>query len=102
MTKFSNNVLFIFYQQQFTNVLLIEIRKGSLTSKERILKLISIITLMIISKIEHCDCMARSFVLSRYNHWAVIITLKARSFKMAARFFDVSESEIDQYFYFLE
>ena len=103
MTKFSNNVLFIFYQQQFTNVLLIEIRKGSLTSKERILKLISIITLMIISKIEHCDCMARSFVLSCYNHWAVIIlTLKARSFKMAARFLDVSESEIDQYFYFLE
>ena len=38
VTEFSNNVLFIFYQQQFTNVLLIEIRKGSLTSKERSLK----------------------------------------------------------------
>ena len=47
--------------------------------------------------------LARSFTLSRYYHRAVIITLKAVAvFKTAARFFDVSESEIDQYFYFLE
>ena len=41
--------------------------------------------------------LARSFTLSLYNHRAVIITLKPNSFKMAARFVDVSESEIDQF-----
>ena len=41
--------------------------------------------------------MAKSFAFCRYNHRAVIITLKASSFKMAARFLDVSESEIDQF-----
>ena len=46
--------------------------------------------------------LARSFALSRYNHHAVIIALKASVFKMAARFFYVWGSEIDQYFYFLE
>ena len=40
--------------------------------------------------------LARSFASSRYNLRAVIITLKASVFKMAARFVDVSESEIDQ------
>ena len=44
--------------------------------------------------------LARSFALSRYNQRAVIIRLAV--FKMAARFVDVSESEIDQKFYFLE
>ena len=39
--------------------------------------------------------MARSFASSRYNHRAVIITLRA-VFKMAARFIDDSESEIDK------
>ena len=39
--------------------------------------------------------MARSFASSRYNHCAVIITLRA-VFKMAARFIDDSESEIDK------
>ena len=46
--------------------------------------------------------LARSFALSRYNHCAVIITLKASSFQNGSRFDDVSESEIDQYFYFLD
>ena len=46
--------------------------------------------------------LAGRFALSRYNHRVVIITLKATSFQNGARFFDVSESEIDQYFYFLE
>ena len=49
--------------------------------------------------------LARSFALSRYNHHAVIITLKASRlavFKTAARFFDVLELEIDRYFYFIE
>ena len=36
--------------------------------------------------------LARSFALSGYNYRAVIIAV----FKMAARFFDVSGSEIDQ------
>ena len=41
--------------------------------------------------------MARSFALSRYNHRAVIITLKAIAvLKITARFVDVSESEVDQ------
>ena len=40
--------------------------------------------------------LARSFALSHYNHRTVIIALKASSFQMAARFFDVSGSEIDQ------
>ena len=40
--------------------------------------------------------LANSFALSRYNHRAVIMALKASSFKMAARFFDVSGSDIDQ------
>ena len=39
--------------------------------------------------------LARSFASSRYNHRAVIITLRA-VFKMAARFIDDSESEIDK------
>ena len=39
--------------------------------------------------------MARSFASSRYNHRAVILTLTA-VFKMAARFIDDSESEIDK------
>ena len=38
----------------------------------------------------------RSFASSRYNHRAVIITLRA-VFKMAARFIDDSESEIDKF-----
>ena len=41
--------------------------------------------------------LARSFALSRYNHRAVIIILKLVVFKMAARFVDISESEIDQF-----
>ena len=44
--------------------------------------------------------LAKSFAISRYNHHVVIIRLEV--FKMAARFFDVSELEIDHYFYFLE
>ena len=41
--------------------------------------------------------LARSFALSRYNHRAVIITLKAIAvLKMAARLVDISESEVDQ------
>ena len=40
--------------------------------------------------------LARSFALSCYNHRVVIIALKASSFQNAARFFDVSGSEIDQ------
>ena len=40
--------------------------------------------------------LARSFALYRYNHRAVIITLKAISFQNGARYFDVSESEIYQ------
>ena len=41
--------------------------------------------------------LARSFALSRYNHRAVIITLKAIAvLKITARFVDVSESEVDQ------
>ena len=45
-------------------------------------------------------CLARSFALSRYNHPAVIIISKASSFQNGSQIFDVSESEIDQYFYF--
>ena len=43
--------------------------------------------------------LARSFALSRYNHRAGIITLKAILvvFKMAAKLVHVSESEIDQF-----
>ena len=41
--------------------------------------------------------LARSFALSRYNHRAGIITLKASSFQNGSQiFFNVSESEIDQ------
>ena len=61
---------------------------------------LSIITLMIIEN--RALWLARSFALSRYNHRAVIIAWRLAVFKMAARFFDVSESEIDQYFCFLE
>ena len=46
--------------------------------------------------------LARGFALSRYNHRVVIITLKASSFQNGGQIFDVLESEIDQYFYFLE
>ena len=53
----------------------------------------SINTLMIIEN--GALWLARSFASSCFNHRAVIVTLKAL-FKMAARFFDVSESEIDQ------
>ena len=55
----------------------------------------SINTLMIIEN--GALWLARSFALSCFNHRAVIVTLKASPlFKVAARFFDVSESEIDQ------
>ena len=40
--------------------------------------------------------LAKSFALSRYNHHAVIIALKLAVSKMAARFFNVSGSEIGQ------
>ena len=49
-----------------------------------ILWLISIITLMIIEN--RAPWLARSFAMSRYNHRAVIITLKARSFRNGRSF----------------
>ena len=55
----------------------------------------SIIALMTIEN--RALSLARSFALSRYNHRAVVIALgRLAVFKMAARFFDVSGSEIDQ------
>ena len=46
---------------------------------------LSIITLMIIKN--RVLWLARSFALSRYNHCAVIITLKARSFQNGSQIF---------------
>ena len=40
--------------------------------------------------------LGRSLALSRYNHRAVIIALKASSFQNGSQIFYVSGSEIDQ------
>ena len=50
-----------------------------------LISLISIITLMIIEN--RAPWLARSFALSRYNHRAVIITLKASSFQNGSQIF---------------
>ena len=70
-------------------------RKSEMTKYfEWIIMDISIVTLMIIEN--RALWLARSFASSRYDHLAVIITLKVAVFKRAASFAYLSESEIDQ------